>query len=113
MQNPHVLSSMTYIFQAGDQKAAVSQKICPAESGAGRKTLTAAGYHRLVESQFTYPSHCLVSSVWGREVAATEGLQGDNKKRQDYIHIFVHCSKLISNHKKTFGKFSITMSADT
>jgi len=30
-------------LQVGDQKAAVSQKICPAESGAGRKIIAAGG----------------------------------------------------------------------
>jgi len=40
------------------------------------------------------------------EVAATEGLQEDNKHRQDCMEICVHCCKLISNqqnHKQTFG----------
>lgn len=59
-------------LQVGDQKAAVSQKICPAESRAGRK-ITAACYHHAPTCSFMRERHQEEGNV-------AQGLQ-DNKHR--------------------------------
>lgn len=79
-------------FQAGNQKAATSQKICPAESGAGRKIPVAGG------KPACFNHHALTwSSMRGghqQEAAATQGLQEvTNIGRTVCIDVFaaVHC----------------------
>lgn len=67
----------------------MSQKICLAESGTGSKLPAATGYHGLT---------CFLEA--GKDkVVATEGLQDDNKHRQNCSGLI--CSK--PNHKLAFG----------
>lgn len=79
-------------FQVGNQKAAASQKICPAESRAGRKLPVAGG------KPACFNHHALTcSSMKGghqQEAAATQGLQDVTSiGRTACINVFtaVHC----------------------
>lgn len=85
-------------FQAGDQKAAVSQKLCPPESGAG-------GSHQCLhvdtggcKASVCSPHDltCVLEAGKGK-IAPAEGVQKDNKHSQDCMGICVFYSKFISN----------------